>query len=77
MCKNGNKIQEKSMICPDCNSAEMIKEPLQEAIEKGLVQTDKDIDVSQSLMDELIESSEYAICPKCEFKMIPAAEKIT
>jgi len=54
----------------------MDKKPLQKAIQQGLASTNiDDIDVPQSLVDELIQNSEYAICPSCNFIMIPEKEQ--
>jgi hypothetical protein len=49
----------------------MDRRPLHDAIQQGLVSTNNDIDVPQSFVDKLIQNSEYAICPNCNFIMIP------
>lgn len=64
------------MQCPKCFN-NMEKKSLQEAIHKEEVEYISNIDVYQTEANQLLAEYEYAVCPKCGFKMFPPKSRNT
>ncbi|HCE46155.1 MAG TPA: hypothetical protein DET40_21635 [Lentisphaeria bacterium] len=62
------------MKCPKCGN-EMITMPLKEAIKNGLAKACPDKDFPDLVFDDIIEDTDFAVCPGCGFVMMPPKQK--